>query len=287
MLKQNLKRLKKKLAEEFGEQLSDDENEDNSETETDNLYCVACNKIFKTPKAFQNHELSKKHRENVEKIKETMLDNADECEEVSDDLSDLEITVDKQDTHEDSHGELSNIESEDEDIGKKQKKKQRKSKNVIQVNLSDQEDFKVLEQKENLNTSDVENGFDCSTSKKQKRKNKKSSTKADKTADKNLNNSETENYIDALQNGTNQEDSGSNAKKEKVIKSKKTKNKQDKKETETPKVDVDTSHCCVICKADFPSKNKLFDHLKKTGHSVYLPQNIKIVKNKKKTVKEK
>lgn len=28
---------------------------------------------------------------------------------------------------------------------------------------------------------------------------------------------------------------------------------------------------CVICQADFNSKNKLFDHLKKTGHSVPLP----------------
>lgn len=29
---------------------------------------------------------------------------------------------------------------------------------------------------------------------------------------------------------------------------------------------------CAVCQTDFPSKNKLFDHLKKTGHSVPLPQ---------------
>ncbi|OWR50903.1 DnaJ-16 [Danaus plexippus plexippus] len=29
---------------------------------------------------------------------------------------------------------------------------------------------------------------------------------------------------------------------------------------------------CLICQTDFPSKNKLFEHLKKTGHSVALPQ---------------
>lgn len=29
---------------------------------------------------------------------------------------------------------------------------------------------------------------------------------------------------------------------------------------------------CAVCNTDFPSKNKLFEHLKKTGHSVPLPQ---------------
>lgn len=29
---------------------------------------------------------------------------------------------------------------------------------------------------------------------------------------------------------------------------------------------------CAVCKAEFPTKNKLFEHLKVTGHSVPLPQ---------------
>lgn len=29
---------------------------------------------------------------------------------------------------------------------------------------------------------------------------------------------------------------------------------------------------CAVCQTDFPSKNRLFEHLKKTGHSVPLPQ---------------
>lgn len=29
---------------------------------------------------------------------------------------------------------------------------------------------------------------------------------------------------------------------------------------------------CVVCQTDFPSKNKLFEHLKTTGHSVPIPQ---------------
>lgn len=33
-----------------------------------------------------------------------------------------------------------------------------------------------------------------------------------------------------------------------------------------------TTHLCSTCKSQFPSKNKLFDHLKKTNHSVYIPK---------------
>lgn len=33
-----------------------------------NLYCSACNKLFKNVKSFENHENSKKHKENVAKM---------------------------------------------------------------------------------------------------------------------------------------------------------------------------------------------------------------------------
>lgn len=33
-----------------------------------NLYCSACNKIFKNVNSFENHENSKKHKENVAKM---------------------------------------------------------------------------------------------------------------------------------------------------------------------------------------------------------------------------
>lgn len=38
------------------------------------------------------------------------------------------------------------------------------------------------------------------------------------------------------------------------------------------KADVDVDHVCVTCKSNFDSKNKLFAHLKKTNHGVYLPK---------------
>lgn len=66
-----LKVIEDSLIAEYG---SSEELE--SEDETANcLYCVACNKVFKTEKAFQNHEKSKKHKDNIELIKVEMFND--------------------------------------------------------------------------------------------------------------------------------------------------------------------------------------------------------------------
>lgn len=51
------------------------EDEDGESLEEENeLYCVACDKSFKSEKSFQNHEGSKKHKKNVELLKQHMKD---------------------------------------------------------------------------------------------------------------------------------------------------------------------------------------------------------------------
>lgn len=44
----------------------------------DELYCVACDKCFKSDKAFANHEKSKKHKENVQFLKEAMQEEEEQ-----------------------------------------------------------------------------------------------------------------------------------------------------------------------------------------------------------------
>ena len=56
--------------------LASDNGDDGDDGEEDNFYCAACNKEFRTIKAFENHEASKKHRQNVLKL--TKLLEADE-----------------------------------------------------------------------------------------------------------------------------------------------------------------------------------------------------------------
>jgi len=70
-VEEELKVIEESLIAEYG---SNDEIESDAEM-ANCLYCVACNKVFKTEKAFQNHEKSKKHKENIELIKVEMLND--------------------------------------------------------------------------------------------------------------------------------------------------------------------------------------------------------------------
>jgi len=76
-----LKEMEAAIARQFGEEVSADSNSDSDGAEEDipdHLYCPACDKIFKTDKSFKNHEGSRKHRDNVLLLKEMMLEE-EEC----------------------------------------------------------------------------------------------------------------------------------------------------------------------------------------------------------------
>nr|XP_046478651.1 dnaJ homolog subfamily C member 21-like [Neodiprion pinetum]XP_046478652.1 dnaJ homolog subfamily C member 21-like [Neodiprion pinetum]XP_046478653.1 dnaJ homolog subfamily C member 21-like [Neodiprion pinetum] len=65
-IEQDLKVIEANLAAEFGEELTSNiDSKDADDTDSNTLYCVACSKIYKTRKAFTNHENSKKHDDNV------------------------------------------------------------------------------------------------------------------------------------------------------------------------------------------------------------------------------
>lgn len=71
-LENELKGMEESLAIEFGDLSENEPSSENQEStafENDSLYCVACNKLFKSTKAFLNHEQSKKHKDKVTLIK--------------------------------------------------------------------------------------------------------------------------------------------------------------------------------------------------------------------------
>ncbi|XP_014256239.1 dnaJ homolog subfamily C member 21 [Cimex lectularius] len=91
--------------------------------EEESLYCTACNKLFKTTKAFHNHEKSKKHQENSK----LLMQNGDEDEdENDDDLLDGEEDLD----------DIS-ISTEDEEIKTKKKKEKKKKAFMPELDNSD------------------------------------------------------------------------------------------------------------------------------------------------------
>ncbi|KAJ9576416.1 hypothetical protein L9F63_006728 [Diploptera punctata] len=265
-VEKELKAIEANLDAEFGEseELSiEDVESENEEVDfdVDSLYCVACNKLFKTAKALENHKNSKKHKENVEFIKVWMLNEEKEMTKAENDVS----TEDSADSDiESSSSENIDMKCEGinvlENQGRKKNKKQ-KLPATYNDNGSD--------------NSDIDFDMMCGQSKKQRKKQKQRAEKKE------------ESCSDANKPESIEEVNKTNSKKVKEIvddsiegsinsvpvskvKNKKSKEKKDKKFDNVNNVQ-DLNNCCVTCHSEFSSKNKLFDHLKKTGHSVYIP----------------
>ncbi|KAL4382903.1 hypothetical protein GQ457_15G006230 [Hibiscus cannabinus] len=90
-----------------------DEMEEN-EREKEEFYCVACSKKFKSEKQWKNHEQSKKHKEKVEELRESFIDEEEEEGdlEVEPDVEEkfregLRIEEEGENDREDRVGELS------------------------------------------------------------------------------------------------------------------------------------------------------------------------------------
>ena len=263
-MEEELKLIEQNLNLEFGEEKSpnyDDDEED--DMTTDALYCVACNKMFKTSKAFTNHENSKKHRNNVEHLRNTLLeeDKVNSSEEVIDD----DYKDDK------AKGDISICEDliettyEDMDIKKvieneisEEKIEEKSKEHMVETNQS------------NESSSEIE--FELGLSKRQNKKQKNIDTILKSREEKTKN-----------RRRRKEQDASATVETEKLeddrIKEMTKKEKKNKKD-----LGIGENNNCVTCKSSFASKNKLFEHLKKTGHSVYIPKTQ--IEEKSKTCKK-
>lgn len=357
-IESELKSIEADLAAEFGEELSSD---DDSQIQDPNaLYCVACNKLFKTHKAFANHENSKKHRDSLAAMKAALIQEDSEYASDSDDgdveddskiqggatgpeipdflldppaassangskTSDAELNSDQSSNGERKGGSSTDAKgadmmssgkatmendydagtSEDELISdeeedgpaillrsKKQKKKKRRS---IQTPIM------------KPNTDEEEQDFDLrmGLSKKQRKKQQQQlqgkmvfkigegvlvPPKGDEEQKENflgLNKDSNEDLSKVEEDNDDSYQEASTAPiKRKGKKAKELRKAQrqvlneDKAKREELRDELpDVDHMCMSCKDSFSSKNKLFEHLKKTGHSLCL-QNVLKVKKK-------
>ncbi|XP_076751906.1 dnaJ homolog subfamily C member 21 [Xylocopa sonorina] len=361
-----LKNIEANLNQEFGEDSSSDGDMDDETVISDNsLYCVACNKIFKTHKAFSNHENSKKHKDNITTMKASMVKEDEEFETSDENESDTSSSESeqklardsqmpdfllnpsqnniqnkdntKEETSEEelisddeafdeirkskvikcypegtklatgpqmddafyvppkvteeeyptSEDELISDQEEEENVQlKKQKKKKKRKKNVQNLVVEEDSD-------EDTNINE-----DILLSKKQRKKQQQRKAMLNKIVENNDKTEECEeldkeaNEIELLQenletnnvvNENSKSKKSKNGRKKSLEKEGENKNKKGSQITEVS----DLAHCCVTCKNEFPSKNKLFEHLKKTGHSVYIPNSMKNKKNQEKSSKGK
>lgn len=244
--------------------------DEEEEVYLDDLYCVACNKSFKNEKAFANHETSKKHRDNVEKLKLEMQEEEDSFNQEEDAINDENEVADNDaeiveiDDAMDLPEDQINDDSIDEDLElsqttknksrkNKNKKESRKSKLPAVIN-SDDEELDTLTKK----TSEIEvtvaeddhHEDDWNNTNKKAHKKSKNKSKVTKKQ-------------------TNPNESTAKVEEQPVLPEPvKVQNKPTLSGVESDK----SEHICVTCKSKFDSKNKLFSHLKITNHGVYIPK---------------
>ncbi|XP_018121922.1 dnaJ homolog subfamily C member 21 isoform X2 [Xenopus laevis] len=314
-LERELQQMEAQYGEQFGDR-SDDDSEDAEEQKDgqngkaseegeeevlyDDLYCPACDKVFKTDKAMKNHEKSKKHREMVALLRQQL--EAEE-EEFSGSVE------------EDSQAQNGDEEIEETPkLSKKQKKKKRQKTKMCNDSAEEEQthDDKLnIHREENnpelVSASEQQNGVapdpDSTTneaetqiedakplSKKQKKKKQQKtkmcndSAEEEQTHDDKLNIHREENSPELVsaseqQNGVAPDpDSTTNeaetqiedAKPAPKLKGKKAKEmKKAAKQSAAPVQDEDEPPMrCNTCSSEFSTRNKLFNHLKTTGHAL-------------------
>ncbi|XP_066285142.1 dnaJ homolog subfamily C member 21-like [Branchiostoma lanceolatum] len=256
-LQDELADLEARVAQEFGdsdqsweeEDEEDGEGEEEEEEEEeeeiyDDLYCVACNKTFKTDKALANHEQSKKHKEKVAILKQQMEEEevtmATEEADASTETPDVDV---KAESEEEQPVYEENIPKSK--LSKKQKKRRRQQQ---RENLTFEED--PLDQLE----ADLENVH---------------------VASDNFKDSE-ENVPDDETVVPEDSQAKDNSQKPKKLTGKKAKEarKAAKEAKGTPQRDFtpvpQPATVCNVCMHEFATRNKLFDHIKSTGHALHL-----------------
>ncbi|GAB1606298.1 dnaJ homolog subfamily C member 21-like [Argonauta hians] len=120
-VEKEIKELESLHQREFGDKFSEGDVSDDEEEYVDELFCVACNKAFKSDKAFANHERSKKHKENVILLKRQM----EEEEEAAMRDSGEEVGAQEAEGEEEEAEEVEAAAV----AGKKEKKRTKKNKN--------------------------------------------------------------------------------------------------------------------------------------------------------------
>ncbi|OXA45692.1 dnaJ homolog subfamily C member 21 [Folsomia candida] len=276
-----LREMEQWMSNEFGEQLSGDSDEEAPTC----FHCAACNKSFRTEKAFTNHEKSKKHLQEVEKLRELMKEEDElfqdsETEDVED-----EGNAEEEEEHDVDDGPEEHVVDETtkkvEDLhiknDSKDQQESAKSENESEEEKVDEEDDDDLLQKQ----------FLARATKKKNGRNPVFFTNEDSD-------NELAPPINTLLSSDEDDKPKKKPNSKKAKKPKKPKATNPANATTTansaeaapviPKPTVDNSDgffnssdlTCIICNEKFSSRSQLFRHIKATGHAVPLEVSKKV-----------
>ncbi|ODM95919.1 DnaJ subfamily C member 21 [Orchesella cincta] len=251
----------KEMAGVYGEACSEEESD---EDEISCLYCAACNKSFRTEKAFANHEKSKKHLAEVERLREELGEEESEGEEEEDlddeDIENESVTEEEEEEEKQDHNEqnanvTNKASSVDGDI----------DEDVDQIaNGVDNLTVEASEEPEDHDEPNVASFVAHS------KKNKGKYRNAHMSGDSHDESAPLETLAKEISD--NEAEAASKGSKKKRRRAKKgeisAENVVEKNdEMEEPKSADNTPAKCIVCNQDFPSRSKLFRHIKSTGHA--------------------
>ncbi|XP_053304106.1 dnaJ homolog subfamily C member 21 [Spea bombifrons] len=272
-LEKELQQMEAQYDKQFGDQ-SDDYEEDVTEAPKeggneaeeddfyDDLYCPACDKVCQTEKAMRNHEKSKKHREMVALLRQQLEEEEEE----------FNTSVAEENGVQDEEGILSDEEEVEETQKPKLSKKQKKRKK--------QKSPKVLDESLEGETPRDPNAEVQEDLEKQ--------TPSSPTVDEETVLPDTDSAASSKPNEA--EPQATEEKAAPKVTGKKTKNaKKASKQVAEPdvKAENDAPLRCNTCASEFSTRNKLFNHLKTSGHSLAINGPAGSSANSSKTKKEK
>lgn len=302
-LEEDLVQMNVHLNSEFGR--DNDINESQSdEEEVQQYYCVACDKAFKTEKALVNHEKSRKHKDKVAAIKREMADSEDidelalhngengvnedyDARIESEYLSKRQHSVDETCADFVSVGELNLMDSVDLSTMRIKGNNRYKVKVLHErkralsgigegdLERGDEEKEAANEESNRMEAKSDEREVEETTGNEKSEENVHEDDSTQNLSNENrittsdIDNKETE---ECKENLESQESEGDRQTTGAVTEKRKPK-EGNKKSPQASKEPAANSFKCNVCQDSFPTRNKMFQHIKELGHALNVDKN--------------
>ena len=302
-LEEDLVQMNVHLDSEFGR--DNDINESQSdEEEVQQYYCVACDKAFKTEKALVNHEKSRKHKDKVAAIKREMADSEDidelalhngengvnedyDARTESEYLSKRQHSVDETCADFVSVGELNLMDSVDLSTMRIKGNNRYKVKALHErkralsgigegdLERGDEEKEAANEESNRMEAKSDEREVEETTGNEKSEENVHEDDSTHNLSNENrittsdIDNKETE---DCKENLESQESEGDRQTTGAFTEKRKPK-EGNKKSPQASKEPAANSFKCNVCQDSFPTRNKMFQHIKELGHALNVDKN--------------
>ena len=287
-LEEDLVQMNVHLDSEFGRD-NDISESQSDEEEVQQYYCVACDKAFKTEKALVNHEKSRKHKDKVAAIKREMAD--------SEDIDDLALHNEENGVNEDCDAR-----TELEYLSKRQHSVDETCADFVSVgelNLMDSVDLSTMRIKGNnrykvkvlherkralsgIGEGDLERGeeekeaaneesnrMEAKSEEREVEETTQNMSNENRITTSDIDNKETE---DGKENLESQESEGDRQTTGAITEKRKPK-EGNKKSPQSSKEPAANSFKCNVCQDSFPTRNKMFQHIKELGHALNVDKN--------------